>query len=53
MRVLFGGTPKKEGFQFSFNRTLSFFRGKSDVFKMRKNKKFHILGPCQHEGPIW
>ena len=52
-RVLFGGTPKKEGFQFSFFRTLSFFRGKSDVFEMRKNKKFHILGPCQHEGPIW
>ena len=52
-RVLFGETPKKEGFRVHVIRTLSFFRGKSDVFEMRKNKKIHILGSCQHEGPIW
>ena len=43
-RVLFGETPKKEGLRVHVIRTLSL---------MRKNKKFHILGPCQHEGPIW
>ena len=45
--------PKKEGLCVHVIRTLSFFLGKSDVFEMRKNKKIHILGPCQHEGPIW
>ena len=31
-RVLFGETPKKEGLRVHVIRTLSFFRGKSDVF---------------------
>ena len=53
IRVLFGETPKKEGPSVHVIRTLSFFRWKSDVFEMRKTKKFHLLGPCQHEGPIW
>ena len=37
-RVLFGETPKKEGFRVHVIRTLLFFRGKSDVHEMRKQK---------------
>ena len=32
-------------------RTLAFFLGKSDDSQMRKTKIFHLLGPCQQEGP--
>ena len=39
-RVLIGETLKKKGFQLLFNRTLSFFCGKSDVFETRKTKNF-------------
>ena len=44
---------KKERPRVHIIGTLSFFRGKSDVFEMRKTTKFHLVGPCQHEGPIW
>ena len=36
---------KSKDFNVHLNRTLSFFRGKSDVFKMRKRKNFTKLGP--------
>ena len=40
--VLFGETPKKEGLRVHVIRTLSFFRGKSDVFEMRKRNLFTL-----------
>ena len=36
---------KRKDFNVHVIRTLSFFRGKSDVFKMRKRKNFTKLGP--------
>ena len=51
MRVLIDETPKKEGFRVHVIRTLSFFRGKSDVFLNEKKKKFHEIRTLQHEGP--
>ena len=41
---------KRKDFNVHLNGTLSFFRGKSDVFKMRK-KKIHEIRTLQHEGP--
>ena len=40
-------------FNFHVISTLSFFRRKSDVYEMMEAKIFHLLGPCQQEGPIW
>ena len=42
-RFFHGETPKREGLRVHVIRTLSFFRGKSDVFEMRKRNLFKLI----------
>ena len=50
---IFAKSHRKEGFNNSPEKDACIFPGKSDDSQMRETRKFHLLGPCQQEGPTW